>query len=128
MTQMTGVLTVLYYLNGVGGTWFPLARRDEQEMNHNMMGPRTREEALALANECEPGINGLLLSGNSRNNYANRDGTVGIDAGDAIAFFNYHTDPETRQRRIDWRAIHSGLPTAKGEGNKWIANHWFHGG
>jgi len=45
-----------------------------------------------------------------------------IRRGDAVAFYNYKDDGSGR---LDWRALHTGLPTTEEDGVKWIANHWF---
>ena len=93
-------LTVLYYLNGVGGTWFPLAddARDP---------PRGRAEALDRAGALDHRRDGVRVRDPKR--------------GDALAFFNHDRDGGG----LDWTAIHSALPCP---GEKWVANHWFHVG
>lgn len=96
------LLTVLYYINGVGETWFPLA--------DSVLEPQTRAQALFQCRSLEPGRDGVLVSGEGR-------GTT-VNKGDAIAFFNYFTDGT-----CDWCAIHAGLPVST---TKWISNHWFY--
>mmetsp|Transcript_15557 Transcript_15557/g.44952 ORF Transcript_15557/g.44952 Transcript_15557/m.44952 type:complete len:292 (-) Transcript_15557:71-946(-) len=117
------VLTVLYYLNGEGGTWFPLAEVRQHLVES--VGPKTREDALRMAHWCKAGSDGLLLCGCSNNECADSNGVVGIEAGDAVAFYNYSTDVQTGRRKPIWKAIHAGVPATT---RKWIANHWFHGG
>ena len=90
-------LTVLYYLNGVGETWLPLADAPGAP-------PRSRVEALERAEGLEPGVDGVLV----------RD----PEPGDALAFFNL----DDSVRAPDWSAIHAALPC---DGEKWVANHWF---
>jgi hypothetical protein len=214
------VLTVIYYLNGVGGTWFPLARtttncNPEQNENgsssndpctngdvsyaedemallerqfHNIRRqeritssevagaasnstsstPWNKEQALDLKRGYQPGTHGLLVQGISSPNFANnqqednstnsssssssRSHIAWVRAGDALAFYNYHPSPAVQQdhdasspssstsssssyssssvspvggRKLDWRALHCGLPMTEQEGEKWIANHWF---
>ena len=92
-------LTVLYYLNGVGNTWLPLA--------DDAPPPRSRVEALGRAEERDPERDGV------------RVGAPG--PGDALAFFNFDADTGG----LDWSAVHTALPC---DGEKWIANHWFHVG
>jgi 2OG-Fe(II) oxygenase superfamily len=96
------LLTVLYYINGAGETWFPLADSVEE--------PRSRAEALFQCRSLEPGHDGVLVSCEGRGKT--------IKKGDAIAFFNYRTNGT-----CDWRAIHAGIPASS---IKWIANHWFY--
>ena len=96
------LLTVLYYINGTGETWFPLA--------DSVQEPHTREAALFQCRSLEPGHDGVLVSCEGRGKT--------IRKGDAIAFFNYHSDGT-----CDWRAIHAGIPASS---TKWIANHWFY--
>lgn len=185
------VLTVIYYLNGVGGTWFPLARtinhdlkqqlhdnvEDEDEYERTMERqfynvrrqsttiknrscgggddddsrtpvPQNKEQALHLKKGYQPGTNGLLVQGmststsfaknNDGNNHDNDDSNhiAWVQQGDALAFYNYHsstsddgsggsTNSGSISRKLDWRALHCGLPMTDKEGEKWIANHWF---
>ena len=141
-------LTVIYYLNGVAGTWFPFARegRGQLQLGH----PRDKQSALDLARDLVPGTDGLLItSGNSSssrrstststststsistststdtssrggNNVGDGTAVVPVQRGDAVAFYSYGPGGD-----VDWRAMHAGLPTC---GTKWIANHWFHAG
>lgn len=95
------LLTVIYYLNGAGETWFPLADSVE--------APATRLEALSYCDELQPDADGVVISCENRG--------IQVQQGDAVAFFNYFTDTS-----CDWRAIHAGLPVSS---PKWIANHWF---
>ena len=98
------ILTVLYYLNGIGETWFPLADC------HKGDDPRNRHEALELCKDNDPTRSGVLVSCEGR-------GTR-VQQGDAVAFYNYFSD-----RRVNWRTIHTGMPATS---TKWIANHWYH--
>lgn len=97
------MLTVLYYLNGVGATWFPLCDYPTQ--------CASRIDALKLANDMVPETEGVLVSSST-------NARIQIGQGDAIAFYNYLEDGST-----DWNMIHAGMPAI---GEKWIANHWFH--
>jgi len=141
------ILTVLYYLNGVGGTWFPLAdvavddadAIERRKKSWSM--PNNRKEALDLI-ECRnmtPGKNGLLIRGTTKcpsgektvhdaleamDDDSDDKHVIEINAGDAIAFYNCLDDGSGR---FDWRSIHCGLPTSEEDHvrNKWVANHWF---
>ena len=59
---MDRVVTVLCYLNGVAGTWFPLAKRND---NVDLPQPRNKEQALDLVNGfgMHAGQDGLLIAG-----------------------------------------------------------------
>ncbi|KAL1523787.1 hypothetical protein AB1Y20_018710 [Prymnesium parvum] len=91
------VLTVLYYLNGVGATWFPLSGAN--------ISFSTREESVAYVQGLNPQRDGLCFEPSA--------------AGDALAFFNFveggYPDP--------W-ALHSGLEV-EGTEPKWVASHFF---
>jgi hypothetical protein len=97
------MLTVLYYINGVGSTWFPLSDHPTQFTS--------RVDAIKHANDMMPSTQGILVS-------AAADASIHICQGDAIAFYNYFEDGTA-----DWNAIHAGMP---GTEEKWVANHWFH--
>jgi hypothetical protein len=98
------VITALYFLNGVGGTWFPLADSDEYF-------PRSRDEAMDFCRGAIPGRNGLLVKGieqgydmtmegeskgpkqvraekRNNGNVSVKGRTVRIQPGDCIAFYN----------------------------------------
>lgn len=131
------VVTVIYYLNGVAGTWFPLARtsqtmelldqypieqRNEMERQFEKIrkDPQNKQQALDFGKDFAPGKNGLLVKSRSNRNEQSDEHTVIVEAGDAVAFYNYRNDESLR---LDWRSLHTGLPTDAEE--KWIANHWF---
>lgn len=97
------LLTVLYYLNGAGETWFPLAGGSDEICQLN------RLTALQKCEPLEPGRDGVLVSCEGR-------GTA-IQQGDAVAFYNYFTDTS-----CDWDALHAGLPVSS---TKWIGNHFY---
>jgi hypothetical protein len=102
------LLTCLYYLNGVGGTWFPFA-------NYSGRAPTNRDEAMSQ--DLVPGRDGLVFGEKGEKL------VVPVEAGDAVVFYNYQMTPCGATE--DWRTLHAGLPTT---GTKWIANHWFHVG
>lgn len=126
------ILTCLYYLNGIAGTWFPF-------VNNELHHPSNREEAIRYAKNYTPGTHGLLIaSSSSRMDAINDQETIHnknivyVNPGDAVAFFNLETDEDgidendvTLNVRNDWRTIHAGLPNTNYD-EKWIATHWFH--
>lgn len=99
------LLTVLYYLNGAGETWFPLAGGSSKDEICQL----NRLTALKKCEPLEPGRDGVLVSCEGR-------GTA-IQQGDAVAFYNYFTDTS-----CDWDALHAGLPVSS---TKWIGNHFY---
>lgn len=52
------ILTVLYYLNGEGETFFPLARTEENDS----VQPQTRQQALDRSKGLRPGLDGVVVS------------------------------------------------------------------
>ena len=122
------VLTVIYYLNGVAGTWFPLADQDNQKAKIVRL-PQNRDEALELAKDRVPGRDGMLIAGRQSPLLKGaRDQNIAVvDAGDCVAFYNYHLQDDAQQgEAANWLSLHAGLPTTAQEGEKWIANHWMH--
>mmetsp|Transcript_4028 Transcript_4028/g.4653 ORF Transcript_4028/g.4653 Transcript_4028/m.4653 type:complete len:500 (+) Transcript_4028:83-1582(+) len=136
------VLTIIYYLNGVAGTWFPFANNNDNSSGYNNSNDNNKifEAAIdpstditKLAEGLQPGIDGLvivgqnspLLSTNWQQQRTNKNHVV-VDIGDCVAFFNYKTIPDVGGIRAerDWASLHAGLPTTKEEGEKWICNHW----
>lgn len=104
------ILTVLIYLNGVGGTWFPFARAEPTEHNP------PRLAALATAPWLEPTRDGL---------------TVAPAAGDAVAFYNYYCPSQAHDIggaggvALDRLALHAGLPAPS---ERRVAALWFRAG
>jgi len=120
------VLTVLYYLNGVAGTWFPLADSEDEVTDKT---PRNRIEAIEkiLGDSLEPGKDGVYVAGATSPlarevEFDGNPHVVQVKPGDAVAFYSYMT--ENGEQKEDWRSIHAGMPTNPEEGEKWIANHW----
>lgn len=133
------LLTVLYYLNGVGETWFPLANDSSPEE----CGTRTEIHDLVEARHAcidrSPDRNGVLVTcrTSEENLDTNNTGSIvaRVNEGDAVAFYNYRADGS-----VNWKSFHSGLPITKGDmtvgkdnedqnqntGGKWIANHFYH--
>jgi hypothetical protein len=131
-------LTVLTYLNGVAGTWFPYAIIDEEEEG---MGLHKDESEIPdmrspeIAKDKHPGRDGLVIISDNDSSYEmdfNSQHIVRVHPGDAVAFFNYdwivnfdekiHDDVPRTGPLMNWRSIHSGLST---EEEKWIATNWF---
>ena len=111
-TASPRVLTVLYYLNGNGATWFPLAVEDDSiddSIDESAGGVNSRvtsrAAAMELAAALEPHRDGCVFEAHS--------------AGDALAFFNFD-----ERGAAEARALHAGLPVAEGE-TKWVASHFF---
>jgi hypothetical protein len=139
---MNRFLTVLTYLNGVAGTWFPYAIVDN---NNQQPDARDFEDLPNMssgnaAHDKIPGKDGLLIT-----NYCPYDSGVPednkvqtctnnilkIEKGDAIVFYNYDwiENPNAEEDMpqtgpiINWRSIHSGMRTTE---EKWIATNWFY--
>lgn len=92
------ILTILYYLNGKGATWFPLADgRAIHFANHG--------EALEHASSLDPATDGVRVEPTS--------------VGDALAFYNFDERGEP-----DAQTLHAGLEVAASE-EKWIGTHFF---
>jgi len=136
------ILTVIYYINGVGGTWFPLARTSNnvgddpcldmdavkmgETFNRSRKEPQNKAQAMDLGQDLRPGEDGLLVKGTGciqkEEKQTQNEHTAWINQGDAVIFYNYCDDGSAR---LNWRSLHCGLPTSEEDGTKWIANHWF---
>ena len=95
------ILTMIYYISGVGGTWFPLARTtgngngvvNKEDLSRRE--PKNKAQAMDLVEGLEPGTDGLLVKGSGqnkkgKNSSAKReenDHVAWVNEGDAIAFF-----------------------------------------
>lgn len=113
-------LTVLSYLNGVGGTFFPFA------------GMTDELEGIAFTNEDEVSVLsfkrqlekcGILIVGEEGSDaylqsaFVKPKQVVQIEAGDAVAFYNYMAGGEK-----DLRLLHCSLPVPT---EKFITTQWF---
>ena len=124
------VITIIYYLNGVAGTWFPLAGMNGPKGDAI---PQTKEEALEYidTNNLQPGEDGILVvGGRDALRYPdNSPSVVKVKPGDAVVFYSFDTtnfdEDGDSEATIDWRAIHAGLPASE---DKVIATHWYNGG
>lgn len=119
-------LTVLTYLNGVGGTYFPFGdmggRFDgiEFDFTDEIQASTLAKEIYDDTSQC-----GILVVGkegasaylNSASTTVNPKSIINIQAGDAIAFYNYMPDGER-----DFRSLHCSLMVPQ---EKWIATCWF---
>lgn len=134
------LLTVLYYLNGVGETWFPLANDRPEECGTHAEICDLMEARHACIGR-SPGRNGVLVTCRKSDENLKPDDTghivARVNEGDAVAFYNYKVDGS-----INWKAFHSGLPVTEDDlivgeddededenlntGGKWIANHFYH--
>lgn len=127
--------TVLTYLNGIAGTWFPYAVLEKK--NYGVAVDYNESEipdmaADNVAADKIPGQDGLLVVGAENDTrYETNDNILRINRGDAIVFYNYDwiekmaDDPNVPPTgpMLNWRSIHSGMETEK---EKWIGTHWFH--
>jgi len=116
-------LTVLTYLNGVGGTYFPFGNNDS---NENDFTNQSKEQAMATIQDSVEKCGILIVGKEGANPYLdtrassstmNPKTVVEIRMGDAIAFYNYAPDGER-----DLRSLHCGLSVPE---EKWIATCWF---
>lgn len=132
------MLTVIYYLNGVAGTWFPLVDVSDHTINTSEDKIKCFEQAMdELIKGKLPGKDGLLISGDESicGGDQSNPHVVHVGRGDAIAFYSYQSLPTDSSESEfvgyrDWRAIHAGMPVQNtnnaGEEGKWIATHWYH--
>ena len=114
-------LTVLTYLNGVGGTYFPFG-----DMGDELLGINFTNETEVSVLKFKKNLDkcGILIVGEEGSDpYLKSSGFVKpkniihIKAGDAIAFYNYMPGGEK-----DLRQIHCSLPVPR---EKWISTSWF---
>ena len=129
-------LTVLCYLNGVGGTYFPFANPGGEEKMSGALDLCDNEQLatdIAAASK-RPGRDGLLLVGKEgigaydnsflSNGSCQGTSTFEIEAGDAVAFYNYNgagTSTGMAGGR-DWKSLHASLTVSE---EKFISTCWF---
>ena len=141
-------LTVLCYLNGVAGTWFPYAIVEEDEYmqvkNSNEPEDVPDMSTNNVAKDKVPGRDGLLVVGSEdfeqEEDWGKNKHVAQVSPGDAIVFYSYdwiETNQEINTASGDktgekipptgpfmnFRSIHTGLTVTKDE--KWIATNWF---
>ena len=127
------VVTVLSYLNGVAGTWFPFAKV-HHDVNEGDEGPPQMTLNNKMTEGMEPGRDGIWVVGNEGTGGSGIDDTIShtyhesknphivrVEPGDAIVFYNYEYDEEFQGPLMCWRSLHAGMP-AKQE--KWIVTNW----
>mmetsp|Transcript_24610 Transcript_24610/g.30267 ORF Transcript_24610/g.30267 Transcript_24610/m.30267 type:complete len:411 (-) Transcript_24610:20-1252(-) len=146
-------LTVLTYLNGVAGTWFPFAVVDK-ETNYNHGNEEyyvdlPEDMYTDVAKNKVAGKNGLLIVGSEYDEKIEeeKEGVdfnkhiVRVQPGDALVFYSYDWINSNTLKGgngrssaskdespptgpiMNYRSVHSGLTTTKSE--KWIATNWF---
>lgn len=127
------IITMITYLNGIGGTWFPYANVNNN-INNNDDDDSTFKKKMLV-----PGQDGLLIVGNEYphhddyyqeedTNHNNNNNIIRINAGDSIVFYNYYyccDDNNNNNSRIKMniKSIHCGIRTITSE--KWIATNWY---
>jgi len=135
--------TVIYYLNGVGATWFPFATIGDwdpcnrissisgaSDLRDRFSRIRDGDEfaSMDVGNSLQPGIHGVIVASRSMlddGDIAEAEGRIiPLDKGDVLAFYNYEyvEDDDVTIPRETFRALHMGMPA---EEEKIIANHWF---
>lgn len=109
-------LTVLTYLNGVGGTFFPYAKTtdDMDDTNTGLQLLQTRSGLLVVGTEGIESYCSNISDDDTRNKVAPAT-IVPIKAGDAIVFYNYNVGER------DLRSVHESLTVPC---EKWIATNW----
>lgn len=119
-------VTVLTYLNGVAGTWFPFAvtnkhpRKDfDDEKPPKIVFDGSMTEGKS------PGVDGLFVGDKSLIEQS-ADLEVGpkvvsLSTGDSIVFYNYEYNDEMKSSIMAWRSLHAGMLAPK---EKWIATNW----
>jgi hypothetical protein len=118
-------VTVLTYLNGVGGTYFPFAETLAVGNDTSAAIFRDLDEASLAAVDKIPGRDGLLIVGTEGkdgyliggNYYQTPNAVCTVQPGDALVF--YSQDPLGEK---DWRSLHAGLQVPE---EKWSATNWF---
>lgn len=119
-------LTVLNYLNGIGGTYFPFGNMTSDELRDADID-LDKDEFVVIEETTKRVYGppcGILMVGKEgreayRNTTVNPKSMVDLQAGDAIAFYNYLPGGER-----DLRLIHCSLQLPIQE-EKWIATCWF---
>ena len=98
-TSVPRVLTVLYYVNGVGSTWFPFASSSEDDVPAISLNVVAEGRAAVAehAAQLDPRRDGLLVE-------------PGL--GDALAFYNFHESGV-----LDPFSLHAGMPACSENGS-----------
>lgn len=138
-------VTVLTYLNGIAGTWFPFATLDEKDESNLPASTQITMEAVGILDDRHPSKHGVLIVGQERNyggRYSDLDlssidennpHVVLVRPGDAVVFYNYLSvedspgpseDNSQFKPTMNWRSLHAALETQCHD-YKWIATNWF---
>lgn len=115
-------LTVLTYLNGVGGTFFPFGNMGSELDKIDFTNES--DESIVTAIKSRGEKSGILITGKEvddphtcYSDYVNPKRFIEIQAGDAVVFYNYDINGKR-----DLRSMHCGLTVPE---EKWIATSWF---
>ena len=116
------VVTVLSYLNGVAGTWFPFAKLSQLTAADNEeCPPKMTLEGTGMVDGKVPGEHGIWVVGEEYEGDTTDPHIVKVCAGDAVVFYNYEFDVGYGAPIMALRSIHAGMPTCR---EKWIATNW----
>lgn len=116
-------LTVITYLNGIGGTYFPFGNMGCKLKGDNGIDFTNEHQVSVMAFKKTVDKCGLLIAGKEGANTYNSSSSlnpktiVDIQAGDAIAFYNYDSNGDK-----DQRSLHCSLTVPE---EKWISTCWF---
>jgi 2OG-Fe(II) oxygenase superfamily len=127
-------VTVLTYLNGVAGTWFPYVGVGVGAADNADIPPQQRHvnNQAHLLSHKKPGRDGLCMASHDDGldmpdgdmqtsiDQKSNNHVVLVQPGDAIVFYNYQDHPE-HGRIMSWKSLHCGLPATR---EKWIATNW----
>lgn len=116
------IITVLTYLNGIAGTWFPFAQRSEiGAADDTEYPPKMTLEGKGMTEGKIPGEHGIWIVGDEYEGDLASPHIVRVSAGDAVVFYNYEFDQEHGCPIMSWRSLHAGMPASS---EKWIATNW----
>jgi len=118
------IVTVLHYLNGVAGTWFPFCHVQGTMEDDDNKPPETIIDQMNMIKTKCLGKDGVWIVGTENSEMREGPHVIRVNPGDAVAFYNYEnmiidgsSSPVT-----NWRSLHAGMPTNQ---EKWIATNWF---
>jgi hypothetical protein len=127
-------LTVLCYVNGVGGTYFPFANPGEEGVSVVDFCDNERLATDVAAATKRPGEDGMLLVGKEgigayclSKDLCQKSSIVEIEAGDAVAFYSYNGAGSSASTIAaggsrDWKSLHASLTVPE---EKFISTCWF---
>ena len=128
-------VTVLTYLNGIGGTYFPMAQTADGPTDGHAVDDRSllpilkrcnqetthADDPLSVEKEFQVGRDGLLVVGKEGESAYTSSGTeasidngsnsavVKVQPGDALVFYNMKYRWNTRTAIENYRSMHAGL-------------------